>query len=108
MQVAEVWNLMKSWERDPCWDLENDAYDPKYAPYRQILLDFAKVKRAEWEKHYKEKEATKQKVLSNKTCPIMSAGCPENIFFCLTDDCALWDKLSGCRCFKSYNGGVKI
>ena len=53
MLVEKVWELMKSWEHDPCWDLEVDAYDTKYAPYRQILLDFVKSKRTEWEEYCK-------------------------------------------------------
>ena len=107
MQVSEVYNLMKSWESDPCWDLEQDAYDPKYAPYRQILLDFAKDKRQDWAKLHAERKEKKERELQDKKCPFAN-NAPEFGNNCMVNCCALWDKLGECCCFKNSNGVIKL
>ena len=84
----ELEALKRSWERDPCWDLEDsDGFEE----YREELLAFSEERKAHW-KQLAQEAHTK---LENMVCPLLSIGI-EGYGYCRVEQCAWWNEAETC------------
>ena len=92
----EIDALKRSWERDPCWDIE-DTED--FEEHREELLAYRKEKEAEWKAMAEKHRA----MLAAKICPLRSQtykGAYDQDLHedmsCLMEQCAWWNEVEEC------------
>ena len=94
----EIDALKRSWQRDPCWDIEETE---GFEEHKEELLTFRKETEAQWATARQKRHDE----LASKVCPIMSAAMsltwhtvsePDVQFVgCQVEKCAWWNKTEG-------------